>query len=519
MVSFAAYTAISFATAAWVIYQSFSLHPQFYDAAQSLCTSKAQLMVLGNLGFACMLLLGRLFKTVFLGKLSADEVDEVVHRGKIAVTETGLALAIFREDLNAPTLALFAALLFMKVFHLLAHMRVDSAARMAETSWGQSVRLKALILVLFLCDCLCTLQLGRLVWEQRRPSVLLLFTFEWCILLLLIGTVAMKHLILTVDSRQQGDQWTGRATLLFYVEFISELLHLTVLVIFFGTVCMYYSLPLHLVPEIWGTFISLRERARRFVYFRTIARNLERFPSASAEDLVLGQGLCSVCLEEMQPNGEAKRLPCAHCFHTTCLLGLLEQSNRCPTCRAEIPAAVPDPEVPDVAAPAPAAVPAAAPAAPQAAPAAPAAGQHPALVVPPEAVRPFEDSPSVFGVPAPAGFRPPTAATDSLGPSPGGTASSGPRPPLFFQPVLDMGPGSLALAQQHLEAHQQYRDWLRLQLRHAEEVLELQRGLVDRLAHKYDQEVECKEQQQMDEESSAAAIASADPPQCPAPLP
>jgi hypothetical protein len=49
-----------------------------------------------------------------------------VQNSKFTVTELCLALTIFREELNFRTLGLFTALLFVKVFHWLATMRVEN---------------------------------------------------------------------------------------------------------------------------------------------------------------------------------------------------------------------------------------------------------------------------------------------------------------------------------------------------------------------------------------------------------
>jgi hypothetical protein len=41
------------------------------------------------------------------------------------VTETCLALTIFREEINFHVMALFTALIFLKVFHWLAQSRIE----------------------------------------------------------------------------------------------------------------------------------------------------------------------------------------------------------------------------------------------------------------------------------------------------------------------------------------------------------------------------------------------------------
>lgn len=48
--------------------------------------------------------------------------------GKYAITEICLALTIFREELHMRTLFLFTSLIFVKLFHWLAAMRVENVS-------------------------------------------------------------------------------------------------------------------------------------------------------------------------------------------------------------------------------------------------------------------------------------------------------------------------------------------------------------------------------------------------------
>jgi hypothetical protein len=46
---------------------------------------------------------------------------------------------------------------------------------------------------------------------------------------------------------------------------------------------------------------------------------------------------CIICLEQMQMNSEAIKLPCSHIYHDTCIeQHLFSYSNKCPCCRQDI---------------------------------------------------------------------------------------------------------------------------------------------------------------------------------------
>ena len=59
---------------------------------------------------------------IFLGSLREVEVELLYDNARYAVTETCLALTIFREELTARVFTLFTALLFCKAFHWLVQV-------------------------------------------------------------------------------------------------------------------------------------------------------------------------------------------------------------------------------------------------------------------------------------------------------------------------------------------------------------------------------------------------------------
>lgn len=88
---------------------------------------------------------------------------------------------------------------------------------------------------------------------------------------------------------------------------------------------------------------------------RRAIRNLNTlYPDATAEDLANTDTVCIICREEMvtgilsfQLNfidillhhyfiSGAKKLPCNHIFHATCLRSWFQRQQTCPTCRLEV---------------------------------------------------------------------------------------------------------------------------------------------------------------------------------------
>ena len=70
------------------------------------------------------------------------------------------------------------------------------------------------------------------------------------------------------------------------------------------------------------------------------------YPDATAEELASGDNVCIICREEMTTN--AKKLPCNHIFHISCLRSWFQRQQTCPTCRMDVLQSQPPQQTPEV---------------------------------------------------------------------------------------------------------------------------------------------------------------------------
>jgi hypothetical protein len=82
-------------------------------------------MVLLNLGLYLVILTGKLAIRLFFGSLRAVEVEHLYERSWYAITETCLAMTIFRDEFDTRFITLFVLLLFCKIFHWVSQDRID----------------------------------------------------------------------------------------------------------------------------------------------------------------------------------------------------------------------------------------------------------------------------------------------------------------------------------------------------------------------------------------------------------
>lgn len=78
-----------------------------------------------NFGVFMTLIFGKVCQAIFFGPLRPIEVEHLYERSWYAVTETLLAMTIFRDEFDSSFVVLFGTLLFLKVFHWLCSDRVE----------------------------------------------------------------------------------------------------------------------------------------------------------------------------------------------------------------------------------------------------------------------------------------------------------------------------------------------------------------------------------------------------------
>ncbi|XP_039209757.1 E3 ubiquitin-protein ligase AMFR isoform X2 [Crotalus tigris] len=81
-------------------------------------------------------------------------------------------------------------------------------------------------------------------------------------------------------------------------------------------------------------FHEVQRRLRRHKNYLRVVGNMEaRFAVATPEELASNNDDCAICWDSMQA---ARKLPCGHLFHNSCLRSWLEQDTSCPTCRMSL---------------------------------------------------------------------------------------------------------------------------------------------------------------------------------------
>ncbi|XP_047073825.1 ERAD-associated E3 ubiquitin-protein ligase HRD1-like isoform X1 [Lolium rigidum] len=333
MIRLRTYAAFSLLATTTAVYHAFSTRGQFYPAMAHLAASKPCLVLLLNAGLVAMCAAWQLVRRAFLGPLREAEAERLNEQAWREAVEVLFAVTIFRQEFSLAFLAMVAALLLVKALHWLAHKRVEYIETTPSVPVLSHARIVSFMAFLLVVDCIFLWNsLGSLI-QKREASVAIFFSFEYMILATSTISTFVKYVFYVSDMLMEG-QWEKKAVYTFYLELISDLVHLSLYMLFFIAIFLNYGVPLHLIRELYETFRNFRIRISDYVRYRKITSNMnERFPDATTDELTASDATCIICREEMTT---AKKLLCGHLFHVHCLRSWLERQHTCPTCRAPI---------------------------------------------------------------------------------------------------------------------------------------------------------------------------------------
>lgn len=303
----------------------------------------------------CLLVTGFLLfwlQRLLYGPLRPIETEQLYERAWFAVTETCLAMTIFRGELGAWFLVMFISLLVGKVWGWIGEGRVEFLEQQPPANPKLfHIRLAASLALTVLFDCFMLRYCVHTVITQARPDMMVMFGFEFAILTILSSSTLLRYVIALTEisiTRQQvkarveerraeiraarteaiqesaragassppadlPDEndvneleidvpgWEEKGRWVFYLDLLTDLLKLVIYLTFFGILLTFYGLPIHILRDVVVTIRSFARRIVDFLRYRNATRDMnQRYPDATAEE-VSREDVCIICREEMTP--------------------------------------------------------------------------------------------------------------------------------------------------------------------------------------------------------------------------
>ncbi|KAL9123202.1 MAG: hypothetical protein Q9187_000251 [Circinaria calcarea] len=351
----AAYVGTSLVLATGVIVRALHERANFYSVCVYLAQSNACLMVLTNL---VLLGIGAFMfgmQRLLYGTLRVIEIEQLYEKAWFAITETCLAMTIFREEVGGWFLVMFMSLLIGKVWGWIGEGRVDILEQQQPPANPRlfHIRLSISLILSALFDLHMLSYSVQTVREQAEPNMMVMFAFEFAVLAVTsLSTAArycislheaavikeqtrlqlqerraraqrqrenVQHVALQSDSVPSADPtrlnddtavededvdvpgWEEKGRWVFYLDLVTDFFKLILYLSFFFVLCIFYGMPIHIIRDVALTIRSFYKRITDFLRYRHATRDMnERYPDATTEE-VAREDVCIICRETMTP--------------------------------------------------------------------------------------------------------------------------------------------------------------------------------------------------------------------------
>ncbi|XP_018420377.1 PREDICTED: E3 ubiquitin-protein ligase AMFR isoform X1 [Nanorana parkeri] len=231
----------------------------------------------------------------------------------------------------------FAGLVFLHLMVQLCRDRFEYLSFSPTTPMNCHVRVLVLLNVMLMACCglgvLCVL-----AGYEHGMHTLAFMAAECLLVTTRTAHVVLRYVIHLWDLNHEGT-WESKGTYVYYTDFVMELSHLSmdlmhhIHMLLFGNIWLSMA-SLVIFMQLRHLFHELQRRLRRHKNYLRVVGNMEaHFAVATPEELEANNDDCAICWDSMQA---ARKLPCGHLFHNSCLRSWLEQDTSCPTCRMSL---------------------------------------------------------------------------------------------------------------------------------------------------------------------------------------
>lgn len=231
----------------------------------------------------------------------------------------------------------FSMLIFLHLMVQLCKDRFEYLSFSPTTPMSSHVRVLALLVSVLSC-CGGLAVLCALAGHIHGMHTVAFMAAECLLVTVRTGHVIIRYSIHLWDLNHEGT-WENKSSYIYYTDFIMELAILSldlmhhIHMLLFGNIWLSMA-SLVIFMQLRHLFHEVQRRIRRHKNYLRVIDNMEsRFAVATPEELAANNDDCAICWDSMTT---ARKLPCGHLFHNSCLRSWLEQDTSCPTCRMSL---------------------------------------------------------------------------------------------------------------------------------------------------------------------------------------
>ncbi|KAG6008796.1 hypothetical protein E4U21_003825 [Claviceps maximensis] len=349
------YVGVSTALAGAVVISAFQQRANFYSSMVYLAQSNFCLLALVN--FTLLLYSSFIYglTKICYGNLRAVEVEQLTERAWFAITETCLAMTIFREEIGAWFLIMFTALVTGKVWGWIGDGRVEFLEQQPPANPRLfHLRLSASLAMSFMYDIWILNYTVNTVIQKARPNMMVMFLFEFAVLATCSWRTGIRYILSIVEQKiietqtrqrlierrqeireqresmirerelanSQGQEaqnmeplpneddideidvevpgWAAKGEWVLWLDLVTDMIKLGIYIAFFFMLLRFYGLPIHIMRDLFMTSRDFVKRLNALLRYRRAIQELNRYPDATADELSQ-ENTCIICREDMRP--------------------------------------------------------------------------------------------------------------------------------------------------------------------------------------------------------------------------
>lgn len=226
----------------------------------------------------------------------------------------------------------YTNLLCVLLLSRLCRFRFEYLSLSPQAKEWSLIKISLAMLLLLIITLCCNV----LAFQESSSSQKLFLIADATYILTYVVSVITKFLILTYDNRTNSI-WENRASVVYYGDLsftmimsLIDLLHHAHILVVNPSFCI----RIWCVAKIHTLFSEIRRRYKKHKNYLLVVNLMEKnFSMATKDDIDKNSDYCAICWDEME---SARKLPCGHLFHNSCLRSWLEQDTSCPKCRTSI---------------------------------------------------------------------------------------------------------------------------------------------------------------------------------------
>uniref|UniRef100_A0A2M4BD30 E3 ubiquitin-protein ligase AMFR n=1 Tax=Anopheles marajoara TaxID=58244 RepID=A0A2M4BD30_9DIPT len=315
------------------------------DTATFMAMEPFCIWTLINTAYCCLILLGKSIQKFVFGELRISEQQHMKDKfWNFIFYKFIFVFGVVNVQYLYEVIlwvSWFSALGFLHLLSQLSKDRFEYLSFSPTTPGWSHFRLLSLLgAILTLAGLMVVISIGVGVFVGSFNTFA--FMSAECILLAIRTLhVLIRYGMFLHDMRQgrigsESISWDKRGPVAYYFELSFEMAALAVDLLHHMHMLLWSNIflsmaSLVIIMQLRYLFNEIQRKIKKHRNYLWVLKHMEKsYPLATAEDLKQNSDNCAICWEKMET---ARKLPCCHLFHNSCLQSWLEQDTSCPTCR------------------------------------------------------------------------------------------------------------------------------------------------------------------------------------------